>query len=174
MAETIYKKMMSGAFEQLQKLLDESKKYLLQPPTFQRAIGEFSFGVSQLLQLFANPALKIKDTEGLSHFIVGGEKWKLFVAWKLIEQGSPEAKIVCTNPVAMAIEEFNVNDACLCTCFAQYEAIYNEGIMQVMMTNDKMNTIAAMQTCGDQHKTMTEILETLHAMGDALDKYYQE
>lgn len=174
MAETIYSKMMTGCFAQLQKLVDESKKYLLQPPTFQRCIGEFSYGCSQLLQMFANPALKIQDTEGGNHFIVAGEKWKLFVAWKLIDKGAAEATIVSTNPVALAIEEFTVNDAGLSACFAGYESLYNEGIINVMKINDAMTDLGKMQSCGDQQKAMAAILDQLHAMGNTLNAYYVE
>ena len=172
MAETIYSKMMTGCFAQLQKLVDESKKYLLQPPAFQRCIGEFSYGCSQLLQLFANPALKIQDTEGENHFIVAGEKWKLLVAWNLIEKGAADATIVCTNPIALAIEEFIVNDAGLTACFAGYEALYNEGILNVMKINDAMNDLGKMQSCGDQQKAMVDILDQLHAMEKVLNEYY--
>lgn len=175
MEETLYSKMMNGMLKQLEKLAAESKKYLLQPVQFRQAFSQFTYGAAQILQLVSSPAIRINDKDGETHFIVAGEKWKLFAGMINIQHtvNVTETTITCTNPVHMCVETFNVEANDIMTAINNYEAVYNDGIVAVMKINDKMNALAELTSCGDQHKGMTEIIEELKKTGEALNKYYK-
>lgn len=178
MEETFYSKMMNGMLKQLELLANESKKYLLQPAKFRELFGQFTYGAAQVLQLVSSPAIRITDKDGEIHFIVGGEKWKLFAAMMSIDHeystdGEKQATIVCTNPVQMCVESFEVTAINILTSMNDYEKIYNEGIISVMKINDKMNELAALTSCGDQQSGMLGIIEDLKKTGELLDNYYK-
>lgn len=175
MEETVYSKMMNGMVKQLEMLTAESKKYLLQPAQFRQAFSQFTYGAAQVLQLVSSPAIRISDKDGETHFIVAGEKWKLFAGMMTLQYtvNITEVTITCTNPVHMCVETFNVVADNIMTAIYNYESVYNDGIIAVMKINDKMSALAELSSCGDQHKGMTEIIEELKKTGEALDKYYK-
>lgn len=145
--------MIDLSIDNLDSLLKECRSYLLQKDVFDRGIVAWQQQASGLIQLITTPAISIRDVDGKNHFIVAGEKWKLFMRLNLFysERGNEgRSKIVCTNPVDFTCDEFEIDKACVIKALRDYEEVYDAAIKDVMSINDKVATLQNLNTNGDK------------------------
>jgi len=159
-------KMIDTAIDNLDKILIESRKYLLQKEVFDRCIAAWQRQATDLIQLITTPAIAIRDVNGKIHFMVTGEKWKLFMRLNLFysEKGSEgRSTIICTNPVEFICDKFEVDKSCVIKALRDYEEIYDASIMDVMAINDKVAALQSLNSNGEKLDNLQEASNMIRA-----------
>lgn len=166
----IYEEMSKAAMGQMDAIMNEAKKYMLQPQQFDQYLGAFSQGASQIMQLVSNPAIMVRDINGCKRFIVAGEKWKLYNF--LLIKPEAEGNIRYTNPITAQFECSPVSKNSVIACLAEYEDVYNSVIEKVMEINALMNKLQTTTLCGDKYKIMEEVIDVLNVALQWTRDYY--
>ena len=156
--------MIDLALDNLDALLKECRNYLLQKEVFERGIAAWQQQAAGMLQLITTPAIPIMDVNGKIHFIVAGEKWKLFMRINLFysEKGNEGcSKMMCTNPVDFTCDEFEVYKADIIKSLRDYEEIYDAAIKDVMAINDKVASLKDIISNGDKLTVLQEATDLI-------------
>ena len=128
----------NNTIAQMEKLVNDIETNIDKPTNFNLAIRTFNNAAAELISFISNPAIRVVDTSGKSHFMVGGEKWKLFMTINLFyslngDEGVRE--IVCTNPVDLKCDKFIISKTAAIEALRNYESLYDTGIQHVMTIN---------------------------------------
>lgn len=152
--------MIRHSVDDLDKCITEARKYILQTEIFNQLIGAFSQNASQLLALVSNPAICVLDKQGNKHYMVGGERWKLFMVTEFFNSvdGDEGSKIIkCTNPSTNSVDEFCTTKELAKRALEEYENVYDMGIERVMAINDKMSGLINIQNNSDKLNVLAEV-----------------
>lgn len=152
--------MIRHSVDDLDKCITEARKYILQTEIFNQIIGAFSQNASQLLALVSNPAICVLDKQGNKHYMVGGERWKLFMVTEFFNSvdGDEGSKIIkCTNPSTNSVDEFCTTKELAKRALEEYENVYDMGIERVMAINDKMSGLINIQNNSDKLNVLAEV-----------------
>lgn len=152
--------MIRHSIDDLDKCIAEARKYILQTEVFNQLIGAFSQNASQLLALVSNPAICVLDKQGNKHYMVGGERWKLFMVTEFFNSvdGDEGSKIIkCTNPSTNSVDEFCTTKELAKRALEEYENVYDMGIERVMAINDKMSGLINIQNNSDKLNVLAEV-----------------
>lgn len=152
--------MIRHSMDDLDKCITEARKYILQTEIFNQIIGAFSQNASQLLALVSNPAICVLDKQGDKHYMVGGERWKLFMVTEFFNSvdGDEGSKIIkCTNPSTNSVDEFCTTKELAKRALEEYENVYDMGIERVMAINDKMSGLINIQNNSDKLNVLAEV-----------------
>ena len=167
--------MIRTSLDEMDKCIDEARKYLLQQQVFNQFIGAFSQNASQLLALVSNPAICIVDKDGNKHYMVGGERWKLFMITTFFcsVDGNEGCKVIkCTNPATNSVDEFCTTKELARRALEEYESVYDLGIQQVMDINDKMSGLVKLQNNSDKLNVLSEVSKMIReSIEGQLDLY---
>ena len=158
--------MIDNALGMLESLLNESRKYLLQTDMFNKYMQEFSGGVAQLLNSLMTPPIAVHDVNGKSHFIVPGERWKLFMRASFFYSDAGNegvSEVTCTNPVTLSADTFKVSKADCIKALQNYESLYDRGIQTVMKINDMMLEIQKKNSNSEKLNGTLDILGMIKA-----------
>lgn len=145
----------------LDKLLDEAKKYILSNDMFVRCIVQFQTTAAQIINIISTPAIKVVDTSDKVHFMVAGEKWKLFMAASFFysPNGDEGNKVInCTNPITYKFDTFTVSKQGAIRALNDYEEVYDQSIRTVMDINDKLSTLADLKQNSDKLNVLREVV----------------
>ena len=161
----VVEQMIRASVDELDKCTTEAKKYLLQGDMFNRYIGAYAQNASQLLSLVSNPAICVLDIEANRHFMVGGERWKLFMVAALFtrENGTDGIKTIkCTNPATNSVDTFTTSKQQATQALEEYETMYDQGIERVMRINDLMSGLYKIESNSDKLKVLEEVTSIIH------------
>ena len=153
--------MIDMAVTDLDAILDEAKKYLLSNDMFVRCIVQFQQNAGQLINIISSPAIRINDTSGKVHFMVAGEKWKLFMAANFFYApgGNEGHKVInCTNPITYKFDTFVVSKEDAIKALNDYEEVYDRSIKNVMDINDKVSSLAELQQNSEKLNVLREVV----------------
>ena len=117
----IYNQMLSGVVRSIDELASESQNYLLEKEKFGQCAQYFIQIVSQAIQIINTPAIRLVDTNGEDHYIVAGEKWKVFAAIIADIPGTALRPIVATNPFTMKVDRYETTKENAMEALINYE-----------------------------------------------------
>ena len=159
---------------QIKMLMDNARKVLLDTNQFNEMMSNIVYGLSQGMQIINNPAILVRDIDNNAHFMVGGEKWKLFSAMVLWGQVTETTNFTmkCTNPINNTYDVFETTRDKVQTAIIEYEKIYDENIELIMEINSMMNEIQQKPSNGDKLKAMELVLDRFNNAIDAMNAYY--
>ena len=172
--DNIYSVMTAQLTSQIRMLMDNARKVLLDNNQFNEMMSNIVYGLSQGMQIVNNPAILIKDIHDNSHFMVGGEKWKLFSAillWDKVNE-TTNFTMKCTNPINNSYDVFETSREKVQNAIIEYERVYDENIELIMEINTMMNQIQAYTSNGDKLKAMEQVLDRFNAAIAAMNMYY--
>ena len=153
--------MVDMAITELDKILDEAKKYVLANEMFMQYIVQFQKYAANLISIMSNPAIRVNDVRGKVHFMVAGEKWKLFMAAQFFyaPDGNEGTKFIsCTNPISYKYDTFLVSKNDAIKALNDYEEVYDMSIQTVMDINDKVASLANMTSNSDKLNVLREVV----------------
>lgn len=149
------------AVTELDKMLDEAKKYILSNEMFIRYVVQFQQAAAQLINIISTPAIKVTDIQGNVHFIVAGEKWKLFMAAQFFysPNGNEGQKVInCTNPITYTYDTFTITKNEAISALNNYEEVYDISIKNVMDINDKVSSLSSVNSNTDKLNILREVV----------------
>ena len=165
----------NNTISQMEKLVNDIEANINQPTTFNMAIRTFSGAASELISFISNPAIRVVDTSGNSHFMVGGEKWKLFISIDIYHSvnGNDEIReMTFTNPVDLKYETILISKRAAAQALQDYESLYDSGIQNVMRINAEAANIAKASTNIEKVAVLRKTIELIkEAMKVQLDFY---
>lgn len=170
----IYNQMLSGVVRSIDELASESQKYLLENEKFGQCAQYFIQIVGQAIQIINTPAIRLVDTAGEDHYIVAGEKWKVFAAIIADIPGTALRPIVATNPFTMKVDRYETTKENAMEALVNYEETYNQTIDAVMEINMKMVNLQNMTSNNDKVKVMREIGEIIKELQNYMTDYYKD
>ena len=157
-------KMVEDSIGGLYKIIEEAKKYMLQKEMFDRFIGMYQSEAANLLQMITAPAIVIRDVTGKIHYVVAGEKWKIIMTqlyFYSINGNEGQRVLNCTNPIDFKFDSFVVDKACCSKAMKDYEELYDAGIKQVMEINDKVMSLASLNTNGEKLDVLVKVTDMI-------------
>lgn len=170
----IYNQMLSGVVRSIDELASESQKYLLENEKFGQCAQYFIQIVSQAIQIINTPAIRLVDTAGEDHYIVAGEKWKVFAAIIAGIPGTELRPIVATNPFTMKVDRYTITKENAMEALVNYEETYNQTIDAVMEINMKMVNLQNLPSNNDKVKVMREVGEIVKELQNYMTDYYKD
>lgn len=164
---SVYSTMMNSFVKQLNALVDANKRFLLNKDNFDRGLQQFEMGVAQLMQIINNPAIRINDMDNTTHYVVGGEKWKVISAIL-----TEDYIMTTTDPFRVCIDKFETNKEKALECLKGYELTYNVMINKTMLINDQLNAIHSATSNNDKIKSMTAICDVITTAIEEMNTLY--
>ena len=157
-------KIVNDSISGLYKIIDEAKKYMLQKEMFDRFIAAYQSEAVGLIQMITNPAITIRDVEGKIHYVVSGEKWKILMTsmyFYSLNGNEGQRVLNCTNPIDFKFDSFVVDKACCIKAMMNYEELYDLDIKTVMEINDKVMSLASLNTNGEKLDVLREVTDMI-------------
>lgn len=157
----------------LKEILAQLRAATLQPQKFQSLFGAFAQNTEQVLMVFANPAIKIHNSD---KFIGGGEKWILMWAYAKLTDVNQSKYINFTNPITMTADGQEINRDTIEKTMGNYEQLYSHVINVTVKINVSMNEAVAAFQSGNNSLACSHFGDTIAAIEElqTLFKNYYE
>ena len=170
----IYNQMLSGVVRSIDEVASEAQKYLLENEIFGKRAQMFIQIVSHAIQIINTPAIRLVDINGEDHYIVAGEKWKVFAAIIADIPGTALRPIVATNPFTMKVDRYETTKENAIEALVNYEETYNQTIDAVMEINMKMVNLQNLPSNNDKVKVIREVGEIIKELQNYMSDYYKD
>lgn len=144
----------------LKEILTQLRAATLQPQQFQSLFGAFAQNTEQVLMVFANPAIKIHNSD---KFIGGGEKWILMWAYARLTDANLTKYINFTNPITMTADGQEIDRDTIEKTMSSYESLYSHVINATVKINLAMNEAVAALQSGNNSLACSHFASTIEA-----------
>lgn len=169
----IFSQMINGVTANIDMIITQGQRLIFEKEKFAQLANTFVQLIGQSIQLISTPAILIKDTNDNDHYMVAGEKWKLFSALVLTIDETDLRSFVVTNPFSMKADEFTSTKLKVTEALMNYEEVYNRTIDVVMNINLLMVKLQNQTSNGDMLNVMREAKDLLTEYKDYANDYYK-
>ena len=169
----LFSQMLNGITSNIDMLVTQGQKLIFEKEKFAQLTNTYVQLIGQTIQLINTPAILIKDTNDKDHYMVAGEKWKLFSALVLPINETDLRSFVVTNPFIMKADEFTTTKIKVIEAIMNYEEVYNKTIDMVMNLNLLIIKLQNQTSNGDMLNVMRESKDLLIEYKDYTNDYYK-
>lgn len=169
----LFSQMLNGITSNIDMLVTQGQKLIFEKEKFAQLANTYVQLIGQTIQLINTPAILIKDTNDKDHYMVAGEKWKLFSALVLPINETDLRSFVVTNPFIMKADEFTTTKTKVIEALMNYEEVYNKTIDMVMNLNLLIIKLQNQTSNGDMLNVMRESKDLLLEYKDYTNDYYK-